>query len=123
MRSELCGWFYCLEQFPPTAIVEWCDEDSTGEGQTALCPAVWGRFGDWLRCGISDHPRVSGGDESSLVLTRRCRPLPGRHIADNGSGLYVSRLDPQGVGDVGLSTVCADECEGLRGRSIGEQLR
>jgi hypothetical protein len=42
MRSELCGCFYCLEQFPPTAIIEWCDEDSTGEGQTALCP----------RCGV-----------------------------------------------------------------------
>jgi hypothetical protein len=35
----------------------------------------------------------------------------------------VSRLDSQGFGDVGLSTVCADEREGLRCRSIGEQFR
>ena len=31
----------------------------------------------------------------------------------------VSRLDPQRFGDVGLLHVCADEREGLRGRSIG----
>jgi hypothetical protein len=32
--SELCGCFYCLETFPPTAIVRWLSE---GDG-TALCP-------------------------------------------------------------------------------------
>jgi hypothetical protein len=38
LQSEMCGCFYCLERFPPAAITEWCDEDSMGEGQTALCP-------------------------------------------------------------------------------------
>jgi hypothetical protein len=42
---------------------------------------------------------------------------------DYRSRADVSRLDPQGFGDLGLSTVCADEREGLRGQSIGEQLR
>jgi len=36
--SEVCGCFYCLETYPPTAIQDWCDDD---EG-TALC----------ARCGI-----------------------------------------------------------------------
>jgi hypothetical protein len=31
--SEICGCFYCLSTFAPTAIVEWIDD-----GQTALCP-------------------------------------------------------------------------------------
>jgi hypothetical protein len=31
--SEICGCFYCLSTFPPTAITEWTDD-----GQTALCP-------------------------------------------------------------------------------------
>jgi hypothetical protein len=42
MQSETCGCFYCLERFPPTEIADWCDEDTAGVGQTALCP----------RCGI-----------------------------------------------------------------------
>ena len=63
--------FLLHEQFPPTAIEKWCDEDSTGEGQTALCP----------RCEIdsvigsaSGYPitrEFLGVDESSLVLTTR----------------------------------------------------
>jgi hypothetical protein len=56
LRSELCGCFYCLEEFPPTAIGEWCDEDSTGEGQTALCP----------RCGIDSVI----GSASGYPITR-----------------------------------------------------
>jgi hypothetical protein len=31
--SPVCGCFYCMETFPPTAILEWVDHD-----QTALCP-------------------------------------------------------------------------------------
>jgi len=37
MQSDTCGCFYCLAQFAPGDITEWCDE-----GQTAICP----------RCGI-----------------------------------------------------------------------
>lgn len=40
--STLCGCFYCLAQFAPSAIVEWVDEDDDGRGSTATCP----------RCGI-----------------------------------------------------------------------
>lgn len=32
-RSELCGCFYCMTNFPPSKIREWIDQD-----QTALCP-------------------------------------------------------------------------------------
>jgi hypothetical protein len=32
-RSEICGCFYCLSTFPPSAISEWIDD-----GQTAMCP-------------------------------------------------------------------------------------
>ncbi len=32
-QSELCGCFYCMKVFPPTAIREWIDKD-----QTAMCP-------------------------------------------------------------------------------------
>ncbi|WP_263356945.1 cytoplasmic protein [Acidicapsa ligni] len=31
--STVCGCFYCLSTFPPTAITGWIDD-----GQTALCP-------------------------------------------------------------------------------------
>ncbi len=31
--SDQCGYFYCLETFPPSDIKEWIDE-----GSTALCP-------------------------------------------------------------------------------------
>ena len=34
MASELCGCFYCLATFPPTAIERWLNE---GDG-TAFCP-------------------------------------------------------------------------------------
>jgi hypothetical protein len=33
-RSELCGCFYCVHTFPPSAILDWVDEDDV----TALCP-------------------------------------------------------------------------------------
>jgi hypothetical protein len=32
-KSTVCGCFYCLSIFPPSAIVEWIDD-----GQTAICP-------------------------------------------------------------------------------------
>jgi hypothetical protein len=32
--SEICGCFYCLSTFPPSAISEWIDD-----GQTAVCPS------------------------------------------------------------------------------------
>jgi hypothetical protein len=40
-QSELCGCFYCLAEFPPSAILEWVDDQDVGEGRTeatALCP-------------------------------------------------------------------------------------
>ena len=42
LASSNCGCFYCRSTFPPTAILDWVDEDPNGVGQTALCP----------RCGI-----------------------------------------------------------------------
>ena len=49
---------YCLRAFHPVDILEWCDEDQAGVGQTALCPhcgvdAIVAFAGDldddWLR--------------------------------------------------------------------------
>jgi len=36
-RATLCGCFYCLRTFPPTAISDWVDEKNLA-GATALCP-------------------------------------------------------------------------------------
>ena len=33
LRSKMCGCFYCLENFDPSEISEWIDDD-----QTAMCP-------------------------------------------------------------------------------------
>jgi hypothetical protein len=38
LASNSCGCFYCLHIFPPSEIVEWCDNDKDGIGTTALCP-------------------------------------------------------------------------------------
>ena len=35
-RSDVCGCFYCLKTFPPSAIAEWVEEP--GGGRTAVCP-------------------------------------------------------------------------------------
>ena len=35
-RSDLCGCFYCLKTFPPSAIAEWVEEPRGG--RTAVCP-------------------------------------------------------------------------------------
>ena len=53
--SKLCGCFYCRTVYPPDKIKDWVDEDSKGEGQTALCP----------KCGIDSVI----GDASGLRLT------------------------------------------------------
>jgi hypothetical protein len=49
MASAVCGCFFCLATFPPTAITQWVDwPEGTPEtrqselGQTAICP----------RCGV-----------------------------------------------------------------------
>jgi len=55
LASSTCGCFYCLETFPPAAIVEWVDELEPGdEGQTAICP----------KCGIDSVL----GDKSGYPL-------------------------------------------------------
>lgn len=36
--SQLAACYYCLSEFPPSAVVAWCDEDEDGVGQTARCP-------------------------------------------------------------------------------------
>ena len=38
INSEMCGCFNCLEQFKPTKVIEWTDENENGIEQTALCP-------------------------------------------------------------------------------------
>jgi len=38
LASAKCGCFYCCAIFPQFEIGNWIDEDSTGVGQTALCP-------------------------------------------------------------------------------------
>jgi len=41
LRSDMCGCFYCGENFTPAEIEDWVDERD-GVGTTAICP----------RCGI-----------------------------------------------------------------------
>jgi hypothetical protein len=38
LASQSCGCFHCRAVFPPSEITRWVDEDSTGVGQTAMCP-------------------------------------------------------------------------------------
>jgi len=38
MKSDRCGWFYCLRIFFPEEIKDWTDENKDGVEQTALCP-------------------------------------------------------------------------------------
>ncbi|MPT10094.1 MAG: cytoplasmic protein [Comamonas sp.] len=56
--SDLCGCFYCLETYSPSAITEWIDE---GDG-TALCP----------KCGID---AVLGSASSAQINTRFLRSM------------------------------------------------
>lgn len=37
LTSKSCGCFYCLQEFPPSKIIEWIDNRANG-GNTALCP-------------------------------------------------------------------------------------
>jgi len=40
-NSQLCGCFYCMEIFSPSAISEWVEESEDcprGPGKTAVCP-------------------------------------------------------------------------------------
>ena len=40
LASDVCGCFYCLAKFAPSAIVEWVDQAAgSSEGETALCPS------------------------------------------------------------------------------------
>jgi hypothetical protein len=46
LESEICGCFYCLSTYPPSAIVSWTDwpqdtleAEHNEKGQTALCPS------------------------------------------------------------------------------------
>lgn len=55
LGSRICGCFYCLAMYPPAALVEWVDDDPSGQGQTALC----------ARCGIDSVI----GDRSGLPIT------------------------------------------------------
>ena len=36
--SGTCGCFWCCSIFQPSDILDWYDDDETGQGQTALCP-------------------------------------------------------------------------------------
>ncbi|NMB48039.1 hypothetical protein GYA13_01160 [Candidatus Kuenenbacteria bacterium] len=38
LKSKNCGCFYCSAIFSPSEIIDWCDEDKDGVGQTAICP-------------------------------------------------------------------------------------
>jgi len=64
--SSSCGCFYCTAVFPPKSIVEWVDENSTGIGQTALCPY----------CGIDSVI----GDRSGFTITKEFLPKMRRHL-------------------------------------------
>ena len=63
LASEQCACFYCGEDFPPSLIGEWVDEDENEIGQTALCPI----------CGIDSVL----GDNSGLELSKEF--LSGMH--------------------------------------------
>jgi HEAT repeat protein len=55
VSSTRCGCFYCCRRFAPSEISIWTDNDSRGEGQTALCP----------KCGIDSVI----GDQSGYEIT------------------------------------------------------
>ncbi|AMT70524.1 cytoplasmic protein [Mycobacteroides immunogenum] len=55
-RSDVCGCFYCLAIYSPSAITEWTDYDDSG-----LCP----------KCGIdSVLAKASGYPITTTFLTR-----------------------------------------------------
>jgi hypothetical protein len=38
LASEHAVCYHCSKVFPPSAVEEWTDEDSSGVPQTAICP-------------------------------------------------------------------------------------
>jgi hypothetical protein len=38
LGSRVAVCYYCFSEFSPSAVVDWCDQDENGVGQTALCP-------------------------------------------------------------------------------------
>ena len=61
LASGRCGCFCCCQTFPAMEISEWCDDQTDGVGQTALCP----------KCGVDSVIGDKAGLElSSEFLTR-----------------------------------------------------
>lgn len=63
LSSDLCGCFYCCKTFRPDEIVEWCDANPDGVGQTALCP----------KCGIDSVIGDRAGYELTTQFLSRMR--------------------------------------------------
>ena len=63
LASTICGCFHCCRTFRPDEIVEWCDDDPSGVGQTALCP----------RCGIDSVLGDRAGYELSEEFLSRMK--------------------------------------------------
>lgn len=51
-RSDQAGCFYCLAQFPPTAIEDWVDEPPSASGSLTGMPEAKGVTALCPRCGI-----------------------------------------------------------------------
>jgi hypothetical protein len=50
---------HCLKKLHPLEVLEWCDEDEDGVGQTALCP----------HCGIDAVVAYSGNLDDDWLRT------------------------------------------------------
>ena len=61
MASDICGCFYCLSIFKPSAIVEWIDEPVGTGGRTAMCP----------ECGIDSVIGSASGFPITTVFLKR----------------------------------------------------
>ena len=59
-QSEICGCFYCLAVFSPSAIEEWVDDEDT-----PLCP----------RCGIDSVLGSASGFPINKEFLRRMKAL------------------------------------------------
>ncbi|WHI46408.1 hypothetical protein ACJJIE_01650 [Microbulbifer sp. TRSA001] len=62
LRSEICGCFMCEENFPPSEIVRWTDNE-----QTACCP----------KCGLGSV--VVGASSGMPVTNKTFLSLVGLH--------------------------------------------
>lgn len=38
LKAEDCACYYCVSFFRPVEVVAWWDNDTSGIGQTAVCP-------------------------------------------------------------------------------------